>query len=108
MVIFGCPQMTFDEIMALAPRFAGCTVTKPTIFFMVPDAYNRFKETDLCKKVIKAGVRLETCCPVSALTSHQGMYKKKKIMTASGKTYYYLDGSLYGTVEDCCAACGAA
>lgn len=108
MVIFGCPQMTFDEIMALAPRFAGRKVTKPTIFFMVPDAYRRFEGMDLCKKVIQAGVRLETCCPVSALTSHQGMYKKKKIMTASGKTYYYLDGSLYGTVDDCCAACGVA
>lgn len=105
MVIFGCPQMTFDEIMELAPRFAGRKVKKPTIFFMVPDAYKRFMETGLYAKVKDAGVRLETCCPVSALTSLQGMFKKK-IMTASGKTYYYLDGSLYGTVEDCLKACG--
>jgi cis-L-3-hydroxyproline dehydratase len=105
MVIFGCPQMTFDEIMNLAPRFAGRKVRKPTMFFMVPDAYKRFRETDLYEKVKEAGVRLETSCPVSALTPLQGM-RKKKIMTASGKTYYYLDGSFYGTVEDCLTACG--
>lgn len=105
MVIFGCPQMTFDEIMELAPRFVGRKVKKPTIFFMVPAAFERFMETDLYTKVKDAGVRMETCCPVSALTALQGMYKKK-ILTASGKTYYYLDGSLYGTVEDCLKACG--
>jgi predicted aconitase len=105
MVIFGCPQMTFDEIMELAPKFVGRKVSKPTIFFMVPAAFERFMETDLHAKVKDAGVRLETCCPVSALTPLQGMYKKK-ILTASGKTYYYLDGSLYGTAEDCLKACG--
>ena len=105
MVVLGCPQMSFDEIMGIAPYFENKKVSKPTWFCIVPAAFERFKSTDLFHKVKEAGVVFHTCCPVSALTSSQGM-RPRKILTASGKCYYYLEGSHYGNHEDCLRACG--
>ncbi len=104
MVVFGCPQMTFEEASQLAERFAGNKVKKRTMFCLVPDAKRRFEATDLCRRVRQAGVRVTDCCPVAALTARIGA---KRVLTPSAKCFYYLAGTVYGTTDDCLKACGA-
>ena len=102
MVVFGCPQMTFEEAMELAPWFAGRRVNKPVWFCMVPDSLERFRKTEPYQKVVAAGVELNTYCPLAALTVRPG----KIVLTSSGKCYYYLADTIYGTREDCLKGCG--
>jgi predicted aconitase len=104
LVVFGCPQMTFEEASRLAERFTGAKVKKPTMFCLIPDAKKRFEATDLCGKVRRAGVRVVDCCPVAALTARVG---KRHVLTSSAKCLCYLAGTAYGTVGDCLQACGA-
>ncbi|MBA3031229.1 MAG: DUF521 domain-containing protein [Desulfobacteraceae bacterium] len=103
MVVFGCPQMTFEEAMDLGGNFEGEKAKLPVWFCLVPEACRRFKETETYQQVVRAGVSVFDFCPTAALTPGMG---KKKILTASGKCYYYLDNTAYGTVADCLAACG--
>ncbi len=103
MVVFGCPQMTYDETMELAEQFAGTRVKRPTWFCIIPEAKRRFEKTDICSKVREAGVEVFEHCPLAALTVRIG---RQKVFSPSGKLFYYLQGSEYGTVEDCLLACG--
>ncbi|HUT52383.1 MAG TPA: aconitase X [bacterium] len=105
LVVFGCPQMTFDEAFELGERFADKKVKKPTWFCLVPEARERFARTELYEKVREAGVEVYDHCPLAALTVRLG---GKKVLTSSGKLYYYLAGSDYGAMEQCLAACGVA
>jgi phosphomecalonate degydratase large subunit len=105
MVVFGCPQMMYEEAIAIGRHFAGRRVTRPTWFCMVPSALERFKGTDVYHQVKEAGVEVLPFCPVAALTIRQGL-RTMKVLTASGKMYYYLEGSHYGSVEDCLRASG--
>jgi predicted aconitase len=105
LVVFGCPQMTFDEAVALGERFAGKRVKKPTWFCLVPEARERFARTELYEKVRQAGVEVYDHCPLAALTVRLG---GKRVLTPSGKLYYYLAGSAYGSPEQCLKACGVA
>ena len=103
LVVFGCPQMTFEEATALGERFAGRRVTRPTWFCMIPEALERFEATDLGGRVREAGVELFDHCPLGALTMRS---ERKEVLTPSGKLFYYLKGTAYGTVEDCLRAAG--
>jgi len=102
-VVFGCPQMTFDETMELAKYFVGKRVKKPTWFCLVPDAKRRFEKTDLYQDVLRAGVMIYDFCPLGALTARLG---NKHVLTPSGKLFYYLEGTDYGNMDDCLKACG--
>ncbi len=102
-VVFGCPQMTYDETVELAERFAGKSVNRPTHFYLIPEAKKRFLATDLCRKVIEAGVRVLDHCPLAGLMVRR---ESKKVLTPSGKCYYYLPGTDYGSVDDCLRTCG--
>ena len=104
-VAFGCPQMTLEEVTALAAHFEGKRVGKPTRFFVVPAALARFRETAQYGWVTEAGVKVEPYCPLAALSVRK---PGNRILTSSGKLYYYLDGTEYGTVQDCLRACGVA
>ena len=104
MVVFGCPQMTYDETVAIAERIAGKKVKLPTWLCVVPEAKKRFEETELCQRVRAAGVEVFEHCPLAALTIRLW---GKRVLTSSGKCFYYLDGSDYGTVDDCLSAAGA-
>lgn len=104
MVVFGCPQMTLEEVSRLAERFGSGRTKKRTMFCLVPDAKRRFEGTDLCRRVERAGVQVTDCCPVAALTVRLGA---RRVLTPSAKCFYYLGGTAYGTVDDCLAACGA-
>jgi predicted aconitase len=104
LVVFGCPQMTFEEASQLAERFTGSKIKKPTMFCLIPDAKKRFEAAGLCGKVQRAGVRVVDCCPVAALTARVG---KRHVLTPSAKCLCYLAGTAYATVGDCLQACGA-
>jgi predicted aconitase len=102
-VVFGCPQLTYEEAVELGRAFAGKRTKLPTWFCMIPEAMERLKETDLYSRIIEAGVKVATFCPLAAFTVRLG---NKHILTSSGKAYYYLSGTEYGTVKDCLRACG--
>jgi predicted aconitase len=103
MVVFGCPQMTVDEALELAPRFEGKRVRRPTWFCMVPAAREKFAATKEHDAVLAAGVEINCYCPLAALSVRLG---RKTVLTNSGKLYYYLAGTEYGNREDCLRACG--
>ena len=103
MVVFGCPQMTCEEVLLIADRFHGKHVRIPTWFCMVPAEIKRFEQTDAYHKIVEAGVEVFTHCPLAALSVQAS---RKVVLTNSGKLYYYLEGSEYGTPEDCLRACG--
>lgn len=102
-VVFGCPQMTYEEAVQLGQYFAGQKTKIPTWFCMIPEASIRFKKSELYTKVAKAGVKVVDFCPLAAFSIRIG---NKKLLTPSGKLYYYLSDSFYGTVKDCLKACG--
>ena len=105
MVVFGCPQMTCEEALPMAEKFAGKKARIPAWFCMVPDELAAFRTHALYGKVLDAGVTLTEYCPLAALSLRLG---KKRIMTSSGKLLYYLKGAEYGTEDDCLRACGVA
>lgn len=102
-VVFGCPQMTYEEAMELAVYFDKRKVSIPTSFFMIPEAKSRFEKTDMGVAVMKSGVKLRDFCPVAGFSLRFG---NKHILTPSGKCFYYLSGTDYGTVYECLRACG--
>lgn len=103
LVAFGCPQLTLEEALALAPAFTGKRVKTPTAFFMVPDAHRRFLALPEGRAVQDAGVAVHDICPLAALTIQ---LRRKRVLTTSGKLYYYLKGSEYGAQADCLRAAG--
>lgn len=102
-VVFGCPQMTHEEAVLLGQHFAGKKTKIPTWFCMTPEASIRFKESELYTKVVEAGVKVVDFCPLAGFSVRKG---NKKLLTPSGKLYYYLSDTIYGTVKDCLKGCG--
>lgn len=103
MVVFGCPQMTCAEALAIAEQFAGKKIRIPTWFCLAPDELADFKKHDLYRKALDAGITILDVCPLAALSIRLG---KKHILSPSGKLSYYLEGAIYGTEDDCVKACG--
>ena len=102
-VVFGCPQMTFDEACTIGALFSGRKTRIPTYFCMVPEAMARFEKTRLYGEVAAAGVRVVDFCPLAAFTMRRG---NRRLLTPSGKLFYYLKDSVYGNLSDCLGACG--
>lgn len=96
-VAFGCPQMNYEEAMHIGSFFKGKKVKRKTLFHLIPNAYERFSQTDTYKDVLKAGVEVHQHCPLSGLTVRIG---RQQVLTNSGKLYYYLHGTEYGTLDD--------
>jgi predicted aconitase len=99
MVIFGCPQMTLDEINEVAPYFIGKKVAKRTLFHIVPHDYTQLMKLPLAEQLIDAGVELHQHCPLAAMSVRLNP-KNRHILTNSGKLHYYLQGAEYGNLED--------
>jgi hypothetical protein len=104
-VAFGCPQMTLDEAMEIAPYFVGKKVKKKTLFHMIPRALRKFEQTFLYQEVRNAGVEVYEHCPLAGMSLRIGV-GKKQVLTPSGKLFYYLEGSGYGDLQDVLRACG--
>lgn len=103
LVVFGCPQMTFEEAEAVTEVFSGRRSKKPVWFCLIPEARERFEKSEAGARAREAGIELYDHCPLAALTLRFG---KKYVLTTSGKLYYYLAGSHYGNMDDCLRACG--
>ena len=103
LIVFGCPQMTYEEAMQIAPHFQKAALKKKVWFCMVPADLEKMKTTDTYAKLIDAGVAFHPFCPTIALTLR---LKNRKVLTNSGKMHYYLSGAAYGNLEDCISAAG--
>ncbi|OGP58140.1 MAG: hypothetical protein A2V67_05670 [Deltaproteobacteria bacterium RBG_13_61_14] len=106
LVIYGCPQLTLAEAKAIGERYIGKRVSKPVIFCVIPRVKEELSATPLYAKLIEAGVKVKAECPLAAWTVQ--LPPRKKILVNSGKCYYYLEGTEYGTTEDCLRLTGAA
>ena len=51
LVVFGCPQMTLAEAEEIGLHFVGKRVNRRVLFHMMPDAYEAFARTALCREV---------------------------------------------------------
>ncbi|MBI4862968.1 MAG: DUF521 domain-containing protein [Candidatus Riflebacteria bacterium] len=105
LVVFGCPQLDFDETVALCERFAGRRVRRPTWVFMVPAALERLRTTGTWAVAEAAGLKLAPWCPLACLSARIGL---GRILAPSAKLRYYLRGAELGTLDDCLAASGGA
>ncbi|GLP97784.1 aconitase X catalytic domain-containing protein [Paraferrimonas sedimenticola] len=104
-VAFGCPQMTLDEVLELAPYFAGQKVKKRTLFHLIPAAYDELEQRPEMAQLKEAGVEILQHCPLAGLSLRIGL-GRKEVLTPSGKLYYYLEGTRYGNLEDVLRICG--
>lgn len=104
MVVFGCPQMTLEEVLPLSAHFGGRRVRRRTWFCVVPEALERYRQTSEYRSVRAAGVQVNPWCPLAALSVR---LRRKPVLTPSAKLFYYLDGTEYGNPEDCLTTCGA-
>ncbi len=102
-VVFGCPHMTFDEANEIGTLYVGKKTKVPTWFCLIPEVCERFRGTEVGRQVQAAGVEIHDFCPLAALTVRIG---RRRVLTASGKLFYYLSGTDYGTVEDCLKGSG--
>jgi predicted aconitase len=99
MVVFGCPQMTLDEIKEVARYFIGKKVTRRTLFHIVPHDYAELMKLPLAEQLIEAGIELHQHCPLAAMTVRLSP-KNRHLLTNSGKLHYYLAGAEYGNLDD--------
>ena len=102
MVVFGCPQMTLEEVEQVGRHFVGKKVKTRTLFHIVPSELELLKALPLYGQLIEAGVELWAHCPLAGLTVRIGP-KKKQVLTTSGKLHYYLEGAEYGNLDDALA-----
>ena len=79
-------------------------MTKPVIFCVIPRVKEKLKTTPLYGKLLEAGVQVKAECPLAAWTVQ--LPPRKRILTNSGKCFYYLEGTEYGTTEDCLRTSG--
>lgn len=98
MIAFGCPQMTLEETEDIARHFVGKKVAKPVTFHLMPEAAEAFSKTTLYQEVLNAGVEVHQHCPLAGLSLRIGI-GKKDVLTPSGKLFYYLEGTRYGSLE---------
>jgi predicted aconitase len=107
MVVFGCPQMTQQEVEQVGRHFVGKRVKRKTLFHVVPGELAKVKETALYGELQRAGVELFEHCPLAGLTVHLSP-KNRQVLTNSGKLHYYLQGAEYGNLDDLLAIAGVA
>jgi hypothetical protein len=105
MVVFGCPQLTRAEVEAIGARFKGKKVKMRTYFCVIPRVKEELRGSEILRDLEEAGVTVTIECPLAAWTVRA--IGRKTILTNSGKLYYYLHKSEYGTTEDCLRFSGA-
>ncbi len=99
LVVFGCPQMTLDEVKQVGAYFVGKHVKRKTMFHIVPGELLKLKELPLYDQLLDAGVEVFEHCPLAGLTVRISP-KNKQVLTNSGKLHYYLQGAEYGNLQD--------
>lgn len=106
-VIFGCPQMTLDEALAIGARYRDARLKRRVIFHLMPGAREAFLDNEIGRSAVRAGVEVEIHCPLAALSLRMG-FGNTDVLTSSGKLGCYLEGARYGTLDDAVAASGGA
>lgn len=104
-IAFGCPQLTLEEAEEIGRHFVGKRVRKPVLFHMIPAAAEALAETPLYQDLLNAGVEIHQHCPLAGLSLRIGR-SRRQVLTPSGKLYYYLEGTRYGTVDQVLRAAG--
>ena len=104
-VVFGCPQMTLEEAQEVGQHFVGKQIKKPTLFHLMPDAYEAFMASPLGRDVKASGVKVYQHCPLAGLSLRIGI-GSQQVLTPSGKLYYYLEGTKYADLNDVLEVCG--
>lgn len=97
MIVFGCPQMTLEEVQQIGRHFVGKKVKRRVLFHVVPSALTQLRELPLHNQLIEAGVELYRHCPLASLSLRFG---GGRILTPSGKLHYYLQDADYGNLDD--------
>jgi predicted aconitase len=105
MVVFGCPQMTQQEVEQIGQHFVGKRVKRRTLFHVMPDELAKVRRTALYGELQEAGIELFDHCPLAGLTVRLSP-NKRQILTNSGKLHYYLQGAEYGHLGDLLAIAG--
>ncbi len=105
MIAIGCPQMTLEETVEISKHFVGKKIAKPVSFHLMPEAAMAFSKLPLYQEVLNAGVEVYRHCPLAGLSLRIGI-GKKDVLTPSGKLYYYLEGTRYGSLEQVLDAAG--
>lgn len=103
LVVFGCPQMTLEEVQEIGAHFVGKKVKRRTSFHIVPSALAQLRELPLYDQLIEAGVELYPHCPLAGLSVRIG---GGRVLTPSGKLHYYLQDADYGNVDDALRVAG--
>jgi predicted aconitase len=99
LVVFGCPQMTLDEVKEVGRHFVGKKVKRRTFFHIMPEDYADLVKLPLHQQLLDAGVELFEHCPLAGLTVRLKP-KDRQVLTNSGKLHYYLNGGEYGNTDD--------
>jgi len=97
--VFGCPQMTLEEVEQVGAHFIGKRVKRRTLFHVVPSDLELLRELPLYGQLMHAGVEIHAHCPLAALSVRLSK-KNKQVLTCSGKLHYYLEGAEYGNPRD--------
>jgi len=105
MVVFGCPQMTLDEVHDVGRHFVGKKAAKRVLFHVVPADLERLKSEPLYGQLLAAGVELHAHCPLAGLSVRLSP-RSRRVLTPSGKLHYYLDSADYGSLDDALCAAG--
>lgn len=104
-VVFGCPHLTRAEVEDLGSRFQGRKVKLATHFCVIPRVKEELKGAAVMRGLEEAGVTVTAECPLAAWTVRR--FGRTKILTNSGKLYYYFGNAEYGATDDCLKVCGA-
>ena len=96
----GCPHLSKSQLESWANNILeglknnGRTkVTTRTILTTSPQIADKFRETDLCKKLNKAGVKVSSICPL--MYTNNPLAGKKPIITCSNKLRTYSSSRFY-------------
>ena len=96
----GCPHLSKSQLESWANNILeglknnGRTkVTTRTILTTSPQIADKFRETDLCKKLYKAGVKVSSICPL--MYTNNPLAGKKPIITCSNKLRTYSSSRFY-------------
>lgn len=102
LVVFGCPHASLTEAKSLARRLDGKKVRRRTWLCTSPEAREKLEKTPEYESLLNAGVEIHEFCPLAALTVRTS---RRPVLSCSAKLFYYLNGSQYGTTDDCIKAC---
>ena len=100
----GCPHLTFQQLNKWTEDIEGSLkkngkskVTVPTVLTTAPDVADKFKKTEMYKRLLATGAKLACICPL--MYTSNPLTKKRPIMTSSNKLRTYSMARYYKDAE---------